>query len=151
MQFWPVETMMNDSLQPEVVPILDPTDIVRARGAARSLAAQIGFGIADQTRLATAVSELTRNVMQYAGSGMCEIADASDAAEMRIRIVVEDIGGGIPDIDLAMKDGYSTGGGLGAGLPGTRRLMDNFAIESAPGLTRITIAMGRPRSLQERK
>jgi serine/threonine-protein kinase RsbT len=143
--------MMNDSIQPDFIPIIDPADIVQARGAARSLAAQIGFGIADQTRLATAVSELTRNVIQYAGSGNCQIVDESDAGEMRIRIVVEDIGGGIPDLDLAMKDGYSTGGGLGAGLPGTRRLMDSFAVESAPGQTRITIAMGRPRGLREHK
>jgi serine/threonine-protein kinase RsbT len=151
MPFWSVEMMMNDLLQAELVSIHDSADIVRARGAARSLAARIGFGLADQTRLATAVSELTRNVVQYAGAGSCQIADASDAAEMRIRIVVEDIGGGIADLDLAMKDGYSTGGGLGAGLPGTRRLMDSFAIESAPGFTRVTIAMGRARSLRERK
>ena len=142
---------MLDPIQPELVSILNSTDIVRARSAARTLAAQIGFGIADQTRLATAVSELTRNAVQYAGSGMCEIFDISDEAEIRIRIVVEDIGAGIPDLDLAMKDGYSTGGGLGAGLPGTRRLMESFAIESAPGLTRITIAMGRPRSNQGRR
>lgn len=133
------------------VTITDSADIVRARGAARLLAKDIGFGIADQTRLATAVSELTRNVIQYAGAGSCEAVDTSVAGEMRICIVVEDNGPGIPDIDLAMKDGYSTGGSLGAGLPGTRRLMDSFAIESTPGLTRVTITLARQRYHQERK
>lgn len=136
---------------PERVSIADSADIVRARGTARLVAAKIGFGIADQTRLATAVSELTRNVVQYAGSGSCEVFDTSADGEMRIRIVVEDNGPGIPDIDLAMKDGYSTGGSLGAGLPGTRRLMDSFAIQSAPGLTRVTITIARQRLHQERK
>lgn len=133
------------------VTVTDPLDIVRARGAARLLAKDIGFGIADQTRLATAVSELTRNVVQYAGAGSCETVDTSVAGEMRICIVVEDNGPGIPDIDLAMKDGYSTGGSMGAGLPGTRRLMDSFAIESTPGLTRVTITLARQRLHQERK
>lgn len=130
----------------ERVAIRDTTDIVLARGEARQVAGRIGFGLADQTRLATAVSELARNAMQYAGEGFCEIADVSDGEAMRIRIVVEDHGPGIADIEKAMKDGYSTSGGLGAGLPGTRRLMDEFAIESQPGLTRITIALIRSRT-----
>lgn len=129
--------------------IADSSDIVRARGAVRLLAADIGFGIADQTRLATAVSELTRNVVQYAGCGSCEIVDTSVSGEMGICVVVEDHGSGIPDIDLAMKDGYSTGGSLGAGLPGTRRLMESFAIESSPGLTRVTIGLSRQRRHKE--
>ncbi|MEF8700504.1 MAG: ATP-binding protein [Candidatus Accumulibacter sp. UW20] len=136
---------------PESVSVLDSGDIVRARSASRLLAMQIGFGFAEQTRLATAVSELTRNAVQYAGGGTCEIADVSDEWELRIRIVVEDHGDGIANLELAMKDGYSTGGGLGAGLPGTRRLMDSFAIESAPGLTRVTISMSRPRNGAPRK
>lgn len=127
------------------VRVTDSSDIVVARGAVRAMATEIGFGIADQTRLATAVSELTRNVVQYAGSGSCQVMDTSIADDMGIRIVVEDNGPGIPDIDLAMKDGYSTGGSLGAGLPGTRRLMEHFAIESAPGLTRVTIGIVRQR------
>ncbi|MDO9140359.1 MAG: ATP-binding protein [Methylobacter sp.] len=130
----------------ERMPILDASDIVRARGVARQVAGRIGFGLADQTRLATAVSELARNVVQYGDDGFCEIADLSDANEMRLGILVEDHGAGIDNIDKAMKDGYSTGGGLGAGLPGTRRLMDEFAIESEPGLTRVSIALVRKRS-----
>lgn len=140
---------MDLLIPPELVSIFDSADIVRARSAARTMAARIGFGVADQTRLATAVSELTRNVIQYAGSGSCAIADTSLDGAMCIRIEVEDHGPGIPDLDLAMKDGYSTGGSLGAGLPGTRRLMDSFTIESAPGLTRVTIAIARPRLHQE--
>jgi serine/threonine-protein kinase RsbT len=137
---------MRPMIPPERVLIGDTQDIVRARGVARLVAGQIGLGLADQTRLATAVSELARNVVQYAGEGVCEIVDASDAGEMRIRIVIEDHGPGIDNIDKAMQDGYSTGGGLGAGLPGTRRLMDDFSIESAPGRTRVTIAVLRRRS-----
>ena len=130
----------------ERVPIRQTTDVVIARSFARQVAGKIGFGIADQTRLATAVSELARNVMQYAGEGFCEVTDASDEKNMSIRILIEDHGPGIHDIDSAMKDGYSTSGGLGAGLPGTRRLMDEFAIESQPGLTRITIVLTRKRA-----
>jgi len=132
-------------IDPERVLIRDSTDIVRARAVARQVANQIGFTLADQTRLATAVSELTRNIVQYAGEGVCEIADASGEEEIRLRIIVEDNGPGIDDIDRAMKDGYSTGGGLGVGLPGTRRLMDDFAIESSPGCTRVSIALVRRR------
>lgn len=129
----------------DIIAIEDASDIVRVRGAARSQALKIGFGLADQTRLATAVSELARNIVVYAGSGACTIEDISTSLERRIRIVMEDAGPGITDIERAMQDGYSTGGGLGAGLPGTRRLMERFQIESQPGLTRITIEMARRR------
>lgn len=121
-------------------------DIVLARAQARRLAGQIGFEPADQTRLATAVSELARNILQYAGKGWCVMEDVSDGQALGIRILFEDHGPGIEDIERALQDGYSTGGGLGAGLPGTRRLMDCFDIESRPGLTRIRIAMLRPRA-----
>jgi len=120
-----------------------PADVVRARAMARKLAGEIGFGAADQTRLATAVSEISRNVLQYAGKGVCEMEDISGDMDFSIRIVFTDHGPGIPDISRAMQDGYSTSGGLGCGLPSTRRLMDRFDIESQPGLTRITITMTR--------
>lgn len=137
---------MTQTTLAERVAIREADDIVLARSTARQAAKCIGFGLADQTRLATAVSELARNVVQYGDDGFCDIVDASDEDEMRVRILVEDHGPGIPDIDKAMKDGYSTGGGLGAGLPGTRRLMDEFAIESEPGLTRVSISLVRKRS-----
>ncbi|HEX4856773.1 MAG TPA: anti-sigma regulatory factor [Limnobacter sp.] len=135
--------MMHDSPSAESISILETRDIVLARGAARSLAASLGFSLADQTRLATAVSELSRNALHYAGSGVCEITNISNEGERRIRVVVVDHGPGIPVIERALQDGYSTGGGLGAGLPGTRRLMDVFHIESAPGLTRVHVELVR--------
>jgi serine/threonine-protein kinase RsbT len=118
-------------------------DIVVARSAGRELAREMGFGSADQTRLATAISELTRNVIQYAGSGVCTVIDESANETAGIRVTVEDHGPGIPDVERAMADGFSTGGGLGAGLPGTRRLVHEFSIESEPGHTKVTIAMAR--------
>ncbi|MEB0133727.1 anti-sigma regulatory factor [Actimicrobium sp. CCC2.4] len=124
-----------------VVDICTTADIVVARRLTRQLAACLDFGSADQTRLATAVSELTRNVIEYAGRGTCHISDASDAGFNSIMVVVEDHGPGIANVAQAMQDGYSTSGSLGAGLPGTRRLVDSFMIESRPGLTRVTISM----------
>lgn len=128
-----------------IVPIRDSTDILRARGNARELAARLKLGSADQTRLATAVSELTRNVLQYAGEGVCTIINASDPQKVCIQVIVEDHGPGIPNIELALRDGYSTGGGLGAGLPGVQRLMSDLQISSQPGYTRLMITMIRSR------
>lgn len=138
-------TVPSESLEWSI-PIRDSTDILRARSSARELAARLKLGSADQTRLATAVSELTRNVLQYAGEGTCAIRNASDDHQICIRVIVEDHGPGIADIHLALRDGYSTGGGLGAGLPGVQRLMDEFQINSQPGHTCLTIAMIRPRT-----
>ena len=135
---------MTERLPVERIAVRTTDDIVLARRAARALCERLGFGKADQTRLATAVSELTRNVIQYAGTGLCRIEDRSDAVCRRILVAVEDQGPGIADLGAAMTDGYSTSGGLGAGLPGTRRLVDDFQIESAPGATRITIQLVKP-------
>jgi len=121
------------------------SDIVAARQAGREMARQLGFGSADQTRLATAISELVRNVIRYADIGVCIITDESDQRVLKIRVVVEDRGPGIPDVEQAMTDGFSTGGGLGAGLPGTRRLVHEVEIESQPGYTRVTVVMKRRR------
>ena len=129
------------------VEIKDSGDIVRARQAGRETARALGFGSADQTRLATAISELTRNVIQYAGTGVCVIIDASDESTIKIRVKVEDQGPGIPDMEQATRQGYSTGGGLGAGLPGTKRLVQEFDIESTPGHTVVTIVLCRRRKL----
>lgn len=132
---------MSEQFATERLPIRSMLDIVTARHAARELCERLGFGKADQTRIATAVSELARNVIQYAGEGQCSIADGSQGAHRCIRVCIEDHGPGIPDLEQALRDGYSTSGGLGAGLPGTRRLVDEFEIQSAPGATRITIAL----------
>ncbi|OPX22861.1 MAG: anti-sigma regulatory factor [Planctomycetales bacterium 4484_123] len=127
------------------VQIRQQADVVAARQAGREAAKELGFGLADQTRLATAISELARNVVQYAGAGQCTISDESDDQFIRIRVVVEDHGPGIPDVERALRDGFSTGNGLGAGLPGTKRLVHEFDIESKPGHTRVTVGMRKRR------
>ncbi len=119
------------------------TDVVAARQAGRQMAQSLGFGSADQTRLATAISELTRNVVQHAGSGTCMIEDQSNGSYATVRVVVEDRGPGIPDLDQAMEYGVSSSGSLGAGLPGAKRLVHEFEIQSEPGHTRVTIVMTR--------
>ena len=120
-------------------------DIVRARLAARDMVRQAGLGVMDQTRFATAVSELGRNAVRYAVQGQCMLSDLSDARQLRLQARVSDTGPGIPDLSLAMQDGYSTGGSLGAGLPGARRLVDHFEISSTPEGTHVTVQIIRPR------
>ncbi|HEX8148835.1 MAG TPA: anti-sigma regulatory factor [Pyrinomonadaceae bacterium] len=116
-------------------------DIAVARGEVRRMAAALGFRIIDQTRLATVCSELARNVVKYAKRGRM-IAQPFDGAQGRrgLRLIFEDSGPGIPDINAAMRDGFSTGRGLGKGLPGSKRLVDVFEIESEVGRgTRVTV------------
>ena len=132
-------------MRARTIEIKTERDIVIARQAGREMARELGFGSADQTRLATAISELARNALRYASEGTCVVTDESDPNMLRIGVKVEDHGPGILDIDRAMEDGYSTGGGLGAGLPGARRLVQEFDIESAPGHTVVSIAMVRRR------
>ncbi|QEP43779.1 anti-sigma regulatory factor [Ectothiorhodospiraceae bacterium BW-2] len=125
------------------VTIVKPDDIIQARQEGRTLAKKLGFRIVDQTRLATAISELARNILNYAGEGVCHICSYREQNLTHIEIVAEDFGPGIADIEQAMQDGYSSGNGLGVGLPGTRRLVDQFEIESSPGHTRVTAIMSR--------
>jgi len=125
----------------EKVEIRDERDIIVARSAGRDMARDLGFGSADQTRLATAISELTRNIIQYAGKGTCTISDLSNGRDLIIHVVVEDSGPGIDDMENAMEFGFSTNKGLGAGLPGTKRLVSSFEIESVPGHTVVTIEL----------
>ena len=119
------------------------TDVVLARQAGRELAREMGFGSADQTRLATAISELARNVIEYADEGTCLISNESNEHGTRIQVVVEDNGPGIADLEQAMTHGFTSGGGLGVGLPGAKRLVQEFDIESSPGHTRVSIAISR--------
>lgn len=117
-----------------------------ARQRARELAKQLGFGAADQSRIATAVSELARNVVRYATNGQGEvwIRTPLSAGRPGIEIVVSDQGPGIPDIEAALSDGFTSGRGLGLGLPGTRRLMDEMEIETGAGRgTAVTIRKWR--------
>ncbi|OIQ08318.1 serine/threonine-protein kinase RsbT [Moorella thermoacetica] len=117
----------------QTLPITSEYDIITARQAAREIARQIGFNTVDQVRIATAVSELTRNVVLYAGCGKVDIEVVARGERQGIEITVRDQGPGIADIELALRDGYSTSNGLGAGLSGARRLMDTFFIESRVG------------------
>ena len=105
------------------------------------MAAALGFRLIDQTRLATVASELARNAVKYAGRGrMIMQPTAGAAGRSGLRLIFEDSGPGIPDVEAAMRDGYTTGGGLGKGLPGSKRLVDEFEIESGIGRgTRVTV------------
>jgi len=116
-----------------VVDINNPDDIVDARKAGHQLALDLGFSLTDVTMIATAISEVARNITSYAGRGAVRVA--IDDREGRTALVVraEDDGPGIADIDRAMEEGYSTGRGLGLGLPGARRLMDRLIVESSLG------------------
>lgn len=118
--------------------IADEGDVVRARRAGRTLAREIGFRSVDQSRIATAISELTRNVLRYAYGGQVHMTVLTDRPG--IEIVVADEGPGIPDIQQALGEGFTTGRGLGIGLPGTRRLVDEMTLDSGPGQgTTVTI------------
>jgi serine/threonine-protein kinase RsbT len=108
-------------------------DIVSARVEGRNMAKRLGFGVIDQARIATAISELARNLVLYADGGQVVLQELEVEGRLGIQIVCSDQGPGIADIELVMQDGYSTQRGLGMGLPGTRRLMDEFEIESRVG------------------
>ncbi|WP_047150579.1 anti-sigma regulatory factor [Aneurinibacillus tyrosinisolvens] len=108
-------------------------DIVVARQSGRDLAKSLGFGEVDQARITTAISELARNIYLYAKKGEIELAALSEGDRVGIQIISRDNGPGIRDVMKALEDGYSTSGGLGAGLPGVKRLMDEFSIESSEG------------------
>ncbi|WP_126425056.1 anti-sigma regulatory factor [Brevibacillus marinus] len=115
-------------------------DIVRARQVGRQIAKEMGFGSIVQARITTAISELARNIFLYAGKGTITIEQIQEEQRIGLRVIAADEGPGIPDIRKAMEDGFSTSGALGAGLPGVKRLMDTFLIESAPNRgTRVTV------------
>ena len=127
-----------------VLPIRSQEDIVRVRQATREHAVAHGFSLVDQTKLVTAASELARNTLDYGNGGEVEIARLIDGARKGLRLTFSDQGPGIANLEQALTDGYSTGGGLGLGLSGARRLSNEFTIDSAPGKgTRIMIARWR--------
>jgi serine/threonine-protein kinase RsbT len=112
------------------VPIQSEGDIVLARRMVRETATSLGFGITDRTRIITAASELARNIVTYAGSGLMHVRSLSRGGAVGLEIAFEDHGPGIPDLALAMREGFSTSGGFGMGLPGARRLMDEMDVDS---------------------
>ena len=115
------------------IPIETDQDIVTARQEGRALAAQLSFSTSDLTVLAAAISELARNIVEYAKRGEVRVSLTERNGRRGVVVVARDDGPGIPDVTLALQDGYSTSGSLGLGLPGARRLMDEFEIQSAPG------------------
>jgi serine/threonine-protein kinase RsbT len=128
----------------ERIPIANELDIVVARQQGRALAAQLGFSSGDLALVATAISELARNIMQYAGHGEIRLR-LVEGASKGIEVIARDAGPGIPNVESAMQDGFSTGGGLGLGLPGAKRLMDEFEIVSKVGQgTTITLRKWAP-------
>lgn len=115
--------------------IASDLDIIECRQLCRMIAQRLGFGQIDQARITTAVSELARNIYLYAGKGIVHVRTVQDAANAwGIEIVCVDRGPGIPDVDAAMRDGYSTSSGMGMGLPGAKRLMDEFDLQTEIGV-----------------
>jgi serine/threonine-protein kinase RsbT len=128
------------SIGAESLPLTTGEHLVIVRQAVRQRAIELGFSLVDQTKMVTAASELARNTIQHGGGGHATIEVVSDGSRRGLRLVFEDHGPGIPDIALAMRDGYSTAGGLGLGLSGAKRLSNEFAITSTAGAgTRIVI------------
>ena len=128
----------------ETLPIANEMDIVRVRQTVRAWAIACTFSLVEQTKLVTAASELARNALEHGGGGKATLEELDDGARRGLRIAFEDQGKGIADIALALKDGYTSGGGMGHGLGGSKRLVDDFDIVSAPGKgTRVTIGRWR--------
>lgn len=117
----------------ERLPIRTSDDVVRARQAVRSWAVGLGFSLVDQTKVVTAASELARNMHVYGGGGTVQLDSLENGARQGLRMTFEDHGPGIPDIDRALQDGYTTGEGMGLGLGGAKRLVNEFEIASRVG------------------
>jgi serine/threonine-protein kinase RsbT len=127
-------------LKTEAVPVKASGDIVSVRHAVRRQALKINLSLVDQTKIVTAASELARNMLIYGGGGEVTLEVLQNGIRQGLRICFVDAGPGIVDIDLALRDGFTTGNGMGLGLGGAKRLVNEFSIESAPGKgTRVTI------------
>lgn len=124
----------------ETMSIQSSADVVIIRQAVRQFAIELGFSLVDQTKIVTAASELARNTLDYGGGGTVKLEALEQGIRRGLRLTFEDTGPGIPDIDLALKDGFTTGGGLGMGLSGSKRLVNEFNIVSRVGEgTKVTI------------
>ena len=117
----------------ETLPIRSSDDVVRVRQAVRTRAVAAGFSLVDQTKIVTAASEVARNTVDYGGGGTMRIETLRDGGRRGVRLTFADEGPGIVDLTKAMTDGYTTGGGLGLGLSGAKRLSNEFNIKSSPG------------------
>ncbi len=127
------------------MPLVAGEDVVRLRQRVRERAVAAGFSLVDQTKIVTAASELGRNTIQHGGGGHVRMATVANGGRRGLRLEFVDDGPGIPDIARALQDGFTTGSGLGLGLSGSKRLSDEFLIDSAPGRgTRVTIVRWKP-------
>ena len=123
----------------ETIPVQSEPDVVAVRRRVRDASARLGFSLVDQTKVVTAASELARNTIIYGGGGTMQL-DLLNGPRNGLRLIFEDKGPGIPDVELALRDGFTTGGGLGLGLGGAKRLVSDFEIFSRPGEgTRVSI------------
>ncbi|MBV8175766.1 MAG: anti-sigma regulatory factor [Verrucomicrobia bacterium] len=131
-------------VNPETISVGDSGDIVAVRQAVRRQALSINLSLVDQTKIVTAASELARNMLLYGGGGQVTLELLEEGVRRGLRVQFIDSGPGIPDVDLAMRDGFTTGSGMGLGLGGAKRLVNEFKIESALGKgTRVTIVRWR--------
>ncbi len=120
-------------LKQETMPVRSSDDVVQVRQVVRAYAVELGMSLVDQTKIVTAASELARNTLDYGGGGMLLVEALNGDGRHGLRLTFQDQGPGIPDVQLALKDGYTTGSGLGLGLGGTKRLVNEFEIESRVG------------------
>ncbi|MFI5073301.1 MAG: ATP-binding protein [Terriglobales bacterium] len=128
------------ALKSESFPVMSSADVVKVRQVVRQWAAELKFSLVEQTKLVTATSELARNALEHGGGGTMLAEMVEDGARKGIKLVFDDKGPGIANIELALKDGYTTGGGMGLGLSGSKRLVSDFQIKSEPGRgTTVTI------------
>jgi len=126
-------TMRTTTLSKEEFLIIKEQDVIPFRNRVKDAAVKCGMGLLNQTKLITAASELVRNLLKYGGGGAAIIESVNNGRENGVRLIFSDKGPGIADVNLAMRDGYSTGKSLGLGLPGTKRLVNEFNIESTVG------------------
>ena len=117
----------------ESMAVQSAEDVVRVRQEVRTCATKLGFSLVDQTKIVTAASEIARNTLIYGGGGTLKVQLLRNGARLGLRLIFEDQGPGIPDVQRALSDGYTSGNGLGLGLGGAKRLSNEFEIESTPG------------------
>lgn len=132
------------AIREQRLPLMAEADVVKARQAVRAWAAELKFSLVEQTKIVTAASELARNTITHGGGGEMRLLDLEHGGRKGLQLIFEDSGPGIADIELAMKDGYTTGSGLGLGLGGAKRLMNDFSIHSQVGSgTKIVVTRWR--------
>ena len=133
--------MSGTVLKTEIVTIKNPSDVVLGRQRVRLWATEMQFSLVDQTKIVTAASELGRNTLEHGGGGALELAQIMNGTRKGLRLRFSDHGPGIPDVALALKDGYTSGSGMGLGLGGSKRLMNEFQIDTKPGSGTVVTAI----------